>query len=587
MATVPSASQTFSEGRAPRQELVRTGLYHPVRSVILQYGIALLTVILVAGPILPLIYQSLLDKPLYESAKATVSLDNYTYLFTAGPFRTVVMNTFIFAALSTVISQFVGVICAVLVGRTNVPCRKLFGDILLWPLLISHLILSFGWFLIYGPAGYITIWTQSVLGFQPWNLYTIWGMSLVAGISQAPLAAMYCLGSISLSDPSLEDAARTCGAKPARTLWSITLPLLTPAIIYGSVLNFTSCLEMLSIPLIFGEPGGISLFTTFLYSEGVSSPRPNYGLVATAAVLLLGIVALLVFLQGRLLRNTRKYVTVGGKASRKRLFDLGSLRWVAFAFMFFYTFFFIILPLGVLVLRAFTRFLTPLMPIWSLFTFDNFISVFASEANMRAIGNTILIAIVGGIIATVFIATVTLVIHRSEFRYRRQLEYVALFPRAIPGLIAGIGFFYMTVFIPPIGWFRNSIWILILAYSMRYIPTAFASLSPTLMQIGPDLDRSARVMGADWLTATRAVMLRLMKPALFSCFAILFIHFLKEYSIAIFLIAPGSEVIGTTLLQYWVLGDMGPLSALATIQIVLTILFITIVKKALKVNIYD
>ncbi|MFB9950501.1 ABC transporter permease [Rhizobium puerariae] len=587
MVSLPSASQTFSRAQAPRQDLARTGLRHPARSVFLQYGIAVLTLVLVAGPILPLIYQSVLDRPLYEGANAKLTLENYTDLFTAGPFKTVIVNTFIFAFLSTVISQFIGVLCAVLVGRTNVPGRRLFGDMLLWPLLISHLILSFGWFLIYGPAGYVTMWVQSIIGFQPWNLYTLWGMSLVAGISQAPLAALYCLGSITLSDPSLEDAARTCGAKPARTLWSITLPLLTPAILYGSVLNFTSSLEMLSIPLIFGEPGGISLFTTFLYSQGVSSPRPNYGLVATAAVLLLIIVALLVFLQGRLLRNTRKYVTVGGKASRKRLFDLGNLRWVAFAFLFCYTFFFIVLPLGILVLRAFTRFLTPLMPIWPLFTLDNFRGVLASEANMRAIANTVMIAVVGGAIATVFIAAVTLIIHRSEFRYRRPLEYIALFPRAIPGLIAGIGFFYMMVFIPPVGWLRNSVWILILAYTMRYIPTAFASLSPTLMQIGPDLDRSARVMGADWLTAVSAVILKLMRPALFSCFAILFIHFLKEYSIAIFLIAPGSEVIGTTLLQYWVLGDMGPLSALATIQIILTILFIAIAKKVLKVNIYD
>lgn len=587
MASVPSAAKLFSETKETEAGLSRTGLRHPARSALIQYGIAILTLVLVASPILPLIYQTFLDRPLYDHATASGTLANYRQLFFAGQFRTIIFNTFVFAILSTVISQVVGVVCAILVGRTNVPGRKIFGDMLLWPLLISHLILSFGWFLVYGPAGYVTIWVQTALGFQPWNLYSLGGMALVAGVSQAPLAALYCLGSIALSDPALEDAARSCGAKPARTLWSITLPLLTPAILYGSVLNFTSSLEMLSIPLIFGEPGGVTLLTTYLYSQGISSPRPNYGLVATAAVLLLVIVSILVFLQGRLLRNTRKYVTVGGKASRKRRFDLGALRWPAFAFLFFYSTCFILAPLGILVLRAFTRFLTPLMPVWSLFTLDNFRSVLTSEATVRAITNTVMIAVIGGVIATAFIATVTLVIHRSDFRFRRQLEYISLFPRAIPGLIAGIGFFYMMVFVPPIGWLRNSIWIMILAYTMRYIPTAFASLSPTLMQIGPELDRSARVMGADWVTTVRAAILPLMKPAVFSCFAILFIHFLKEYSIALFLIAPGSEVMGTTLLQYWVLGDMGPLSALAVIQIMITVVFITIVKKALKVNLYD
>ncbi|MGO4407092.1 ABC transporter permease [Bosea sp. RAF48] len=569
----------------------RTGLAsglanHPARSVILQYVIAVMALVLVAGPILPLLYQSVLDRPLYDD-QAQLSIKNYFDLFGSEGFGTIIYNTLVFAFISTVVSQFLGVVSAVLIGRTNVPGRRLFGSMLLWPLFISHLILSFGWFLMYGPAGYITLWVQGIVGEQPWNLYSLGGMALVAGISQSPLAALYCLGSTKLADPALEDAARSCGAGAVRTLVSITLPLLTPAILYGSVLSFTSSLEMLSIPLIFGEPGGITLLTTYLYSQGVAAPRPNYGLVATAATLLLIIVSILVFLQGRMLRNARRYVTVGGKASRKRLFDLGAMRWIAFGFLFTYTTLFIVLPLGVLVLRAFTRFLSPLVPLADVLTLDNFGAVFSSEANLRAIGNTLVIAIVGSAVAIAFIAALTLVVHRSDFQFRRALEYVALFPRAIPGLIAGIGFFYAMVFIPPLGWLRNSIVVLMVAYTMRYIPTAFASLSPALLQIGPDLDRAARVVGADWLTAVRAIILRLIKPAIFSGFAILFIHFLKEYSIAIFLIAPGSEVIGTTLLQYWVLGEMGTLSALATVQILLTVLFIFAARTLFKVKLYD
>ena len=93
-------------------------------------------------------------------------------------------------------------------------------------------------------------------------------------------------------------------------------------------------------------------------------------------------------------------------------------------------------------------------------------------------------------------------------------------------------------------------------------------------------------MGGDWWTACRSVVLPLMKPAMFTCFSLLFIHFLKEYSIAIFLFAPGSEVIGTTLLQYWVVGDMGTLASLATAQVALTVVFIYMIRKFLKVNIY-
>lgn len=560
-------------------------MLHPARGASIQWGITVITIVLIAGPILPILYQSLLDRPLYDEGGIR-SLLNYTELFTSGSFGTVMKNTLIFAVVSTIVSQIIGVTCAILLGRTNVPGRRFFGEIMLWPLFISHLILSFGWFLMYGPAGYATLWVQSLIGMPPWDLYSISGMSIVAGISQAPLAALYCLSSTSMADPSLEDAARTCGAGPGRTLLSVTLPLLTPAILYSTVLNFTSSLEMLSIPLIFGEPGGITLLSTYLYSQGISTPKPNYGLVATAATMLLLTVGLMVYLQGRLLRNSRRFVTVGGKAARRRVFDLGGLKWVAFAFLLVYAVFFILAPLGMLVLRAFVKFLTPLAPIWSLLTLDNMHAGLSDPTNVRAILNTLGIAIGGGILATAFVAVLTVVTHRSEFRFRRQLEYIALFPRAVPGLIAGIGFFYAMILIPPMGWLRNSVWILMLAYLMRYIPTGFGALSPSALQIAPDLDRSSRVMGGDWWTTCRHVTLPLMKPAIFTCFSLLFIHFLKEYSIAIFLVAPGSEIIGTTLLQYWVLGDMGTLAALATVQIAITVFFIYIVRKFLKVNIY-
>jgi iron(III) transport system permease protein len=555
------------------------------RSVLLQWGIFGSTIVLVAAPILPIVYQSLIDRAIYDTGHE-LTLQNFVDLFTEASFGRVILNSFILACASTLIAQTLGAVFAILLGRTDLPGRRIFGDILLWPLFISHLVLAFGWFMSYGSAGYVTQFVQSFLGYEPWTLYSIAGMAVIAGVSQVPLALLYCLGSAALADPSLEDAARTCGARPLRTLRSITLPLLMPAILYSAVLNFTGALEMLSIPLIFGEPVGLTFFTTFLFQQGIASPRPNYGLVGTAAVLLLAIVMLLVWLQSKLLRNTRRFVTVGGKAARPRPFPLGPLRWPAFALVLLYVMLFILFPIGVLGLRACVSFLSPLIPFWEMFTFEFFHEVFTLENTQRSILNTVVVASIGAAIGTLFIAIIAMVVHRSEFRYRRQLEYVALFPRALPGIIAGLGFFYAVVLLQPLGWLRNTILILIIAYIMRYIPTGYGALAPALLQIGADLDRSARVAGADWWTSMQAIIMRVMKPALFTCFALLFINFFKEYSTAIFLFAPGSEVIGTTLLQFWVQGEMGRVAALSSLQIVLTVFFIYCVRRALGVRIY-
>jgi iron(III) transport system permease protein len=246
----------------------------------------------------------------------------------------------------------------------------------------------------------------------------------------------------------------------------------------------------------------------------------------------------------------------------------------------------VVLPLGGLALRAATTFLSPLVPFWEVLTTANVEVLFAYPAHLRSITNTILIAGLGGAVATAFVALVALVVHRSEYRFRRALEFGALYPRAVPGLVAGIGFLWAMLLFPPLGWLHNTIWILVIAYIMRYVPTGFGAVSPMLLQIGRDLDRSARTVGADWWTTCRAILLPLLKPALFTCFAVLFIHFFKEYASAVFLLAPGSEVIGTTLLSFWIQGDAGPVAALSTFQVLFTFLFVFAVRRLFGVRIY-
>ncbi|MFC7555946.1 ABC transporter permease [Pseudoroseomonas wenyumeiae] len=287
------------------------------RAVPIQYGTALLVLVLVAGPLLPVLLQSVLDGALYD-AEYHLTLANFARLARTEGFGMVLLNTAVLAALTTLVAQVVGTLAAILFGRTDLPLARLMSEFFLWPLYLSALVLSFGWYAVYGPSGYLTLLWQSLLGEAPWTLYSLTGMAVIAGVSQAPLAYIYCLSSTSITDPSLEEAARVSGAGTFRTLWRITLPLMKPAIAYSAVLNFTVGLELLSIPLIFGDPAGITVLTTFLFNNGISSPRPDHGLVATAAALMLAVVCFLVWLQGRMLGNTRRFITLGGKATRPR-----------------------------------------------------------------------------------------------------------------------------------------------------------------------------------------------------------------------------------------------------------------------------
>ena len=544
----------------------------------IQWGVAAVAALLVLAPLLPIVWQALLSRPLYD-AGAQATLGNFGRLLQDGAFLRAALNSVLFAGLATGVAQAVGGAMAVLVARTDLPGRRVIGGLVVWPLFLSQLVIGFGWLIIYGPAGYVSLLVAGWAGGVPWNLYTIPGMAAVAGVCQAPVAYLTCAGAAAALDPALEDAARASGAGPGRVLWRIVLPMLRPALTVSAVLNFVGCMETLSIPLVFGTPAKIELFTTFIYQRGIAASTPDYGLVSAAAVVLVALVAVLMRAQGWLLRAPLRYVAVGGKASRPRLTRLGAWRWPVFALVCAGLALFVLLPVAGVALYAVTEFLSPLVPISEVLTLEHFRAIGANPLYLRAFGNSIAIALAGGMLGTGLAMLLAVVVHRSAFAVPRLLEGLVMLPRAVPGMIAGIGAFYAAVLFPPLGALRGTVALLTVVFVMRYLPLGFGTVAPAMLQVDPALERSARVSGAHWWLVVRRIDLPLLRPAGVACFSVLFIHMLKDYSTAIFLSAPGSEVLGTTMLQLFVGGDTGVAAALAVLQIGATVVFLAVASR--------
>jgi iron(III) transport system permease protein len=558
----------------PREAVTTTG-----RGIswdgVAQWVVAVVAAILVIFPLAPLLYQSVLDKPLYEPDKA-LTLGNYSRILTSGEFWGTLGTTLLFGAISTVLSVMIGAALAVLLTRTDLPHRDLLQNLVLVPFYVSPLVLAFAWSTIYGPAGFLTISVRTALGVTPWELYSVLGIAVVAAVYYVPYTYLYSSGSLALTDPQLEDAGRIAGAGPLRTLVSVTLPLLRPALAYSVILTIVSAVELLSIPLVLGSPVGIQVLATFLYKLGLVGSQTDYGGIAAVSVLMLLAITALVWVQTRVTGQERRFVTVGGKATRGRVLALYGLRWPIALLIWLYVVLGVVLPLLGIVLQSATAFLSPLVNPLTLLTTQNYNTIFSEGSYVRSIWNSILISTVGGAIGIMFIALCALVVYRSTFSFRGALTYLALYPRAVPGIIVGIGFLWAFLLIPGIGPLRNTVVALSIAFIMRFIPLGFGAISPAILRISPELDRAARVSGASWLRTMVSILVPLLKPALVSGFVLLFISFLKEYSSAIFLFARGSEVIGTTMIELWRQGNSGPVAALATIQLAITFVVLVV-----------
>ncbi|MEV0385541.1 iron ABC transporter permease [Nonomuraea sp. NPDC050643] len=547
----------------------------------LQYGVLLLLAVLVLAPVVPTLYQSFLDRPLYE-AGGVLGAGNYVRLFTEAGFGQVVLNTALFAGLTTVLSLLIAVPMAVVVVRTRLPGGRVFAAAMQWPFFISSLILGFGWITMYGPAGFVSVEVRQALGFLPWNLYSIPGMALTEAVALAPIVYTFCANALRQSDASLEAAAQVCGAGPLRILRSVVLPLLRPPVVYSSILVISMSVETLSVPLLFGQPVGINVFSTFLYRNGLQSINPDYGVLGAASAIILVVTVSLVALQARLLKNAQRFVSVRGKATRPRPLDLGWLRWVSVAALAFYVVMGALIPIGGLVFRSFTQVFTPLQSPFRTLTGDNYERVFTYPVYVQSIVNSLLVAAIGAVLVSVLSLLAVMVARRSTFRFARAVEYLALAPQAMPGIIVGIGLFWALAFAGLGSLIQGTLWALIIGFGLRALPSGFGSISPSVMQIGRELDDAARVSGADWLRTFTRILAALLRPAFAGALILTFVTLLKEYSPAVFLASADSNVIGTTMLELWVQGNTGSVAALAGLQIAITAAFVGLAGLLLK-----
>ena len=572
--TVTSYEQTFPR---PRRSLIPAWALH--------WATWLLVVTLIVGPFIPLLYASLRDRPLYE-AGGVLTIRPYRELFGDSAFWHAWSNTLAFAALTTLMAVLGGALVAILVTRTDLAGRKTFGRLILLPILLPSLGMVLGWLVIWGPGGYLTAMFHDRLHLPTLPIDRIPGMALVEATRLLPIAFLTCQAALSRADSSLEDAARSAGARPLRVLSSVTIPMLRPALLNAATLIFTLSIAALGIPLLLGTSNNIVFVSSYLYNTWTNASTPDPGSVSAGAMMMLVVATALLVLRNKLLGAEARFVSVGGKSGRQALLRLRRWRWPLAGVVTFYLVFTTLVPIIGLALMSVVVVLTPLVPPWELLTSAHWHVLLDDDTFRRSIQNSAIIAVVGAVATTAFVALATLVAHRSGFKLRRTLPFLMLYPRATPGIIIGIGFFWAYLLTGAFGdYMRGSIWGIMLAFCVRNLPLAYIVMYPTLARIGEELDRAGRAAGAGWWRTSRSIVLPLLKPAIFASFILMFVEIVNDYDPAVFLVKPGTEVMGATMLAQFIQGLVGPVSALAMVQVVITVVVLSIGAKLFKIGV--
>jgi iron(III) transport system permease protein len=541
----------------------------------LQAAIWALVVICVLTPVVPLVYASFQSEPIYLSG-GIFTAAAYQQLFADPLFRDAAVNTLEFAAITTVLAVTLGGTFAVLCSRTTVFGRHVFQRLLIAPILLPPLGLILGWNALYGPGGYAHEFITATLHI-PFDLTSVPGMAVLGTAVAVPIVFLVCQAALASVDSALESAARSVGASPLRVLRQVTLPMLRPALLNSGLLVFTIAIEALGIPLLLGSSQGKDFVASYLFHAWSNAFTPDPPTVSAGAVVLLVCACVLLLLRRQLLGDQARFVSVGGRGGSSDLMELGRLKRLGFGgVLAVYVLATTLVPIAALATTSVVSILTPLVPPWRLLTLRHWLALGRGEF-ATSIWNTVQIAVVGAVLTTILVALATVVAHRSALRTRRSLPFLLLFPRSIPGIIIGIGFFWTFLIVnPPGAALRLSIWGIMVALSIRAVTVAYFVISSASLTVSESLDDAARSAGASWWTTMTRIVFPILRPALFVSFILLFVSILNDYDPALFLVTPGHEIMGVTMLDASKQGTVGPVAAMAMVQVAVTVVAIAV-----------
>ena len=542
-------------------------------------GLAVVLAFLALYPTAMLFYGSFTTAPLGEPGELTLA--NYVTAYTDPETYRLLLDSFVFATGSALLSLFFSCTLAWITVRTNAPFRGIFELTAIVPNIFPPLLIAIAWTLLASPTvGMLNALLKGLFGLSqgPLNIYSMPGLIFVEGLILTPLGYLIIAAAMRGMDPSLEESARMAGSSQLRIMRRITFPLMRPAILAAGTLNFVRALESFDTPAIIALPARIEVFTTKIYREALAAYPPDYNLAATYGVSLLAIALVFVALYRRFTARVETFATVTGKGYRPNLIDLGRWRFAASAAALAILTLMVILPVTML-------FLTSLLPYYHvptlesarLATLKHYVYIFENDRVFRALGNSLFLAVAGATIAMALAAITAYITVKTKVRGRGLLDGLTFLPWAFPSTALAIGLLWGYVRLPiPI---YATIGILLIAYVTRFLPYGLRAVSSTIVQIHKELEEASRACGGGLWTTLRRVLFPLMRPGLIAGWILLATIFMREFSLSLFLYTPSSEPVGPLLYFLWLDGLTGPLGALGMLVSVVSAVLVAVASR--------
>ncbi len=406
----------------------------------------------------------------------------------------------------------IGVGCALLVTRTDLPGRRVFAVAAALPLAVPSYVAAFSW------VSVADLWSSTA------RFEGFWAAALVLTLYTYPYVYLPVAASLVGADQGQEEVARSLGRGPWRTLFGVTLPQVRPAIAGGG---------LLAVLYVLSDFGAVSILRVDTFTRAVftafSAGFDRVGAITLSTVLLLLTVVILV-IEGRTRRAGARYAKAGGGARRPpQPALLGAGRWVALCGM-----------LAVLVAALGVP--ATAMARWLSAGVSRPGSM--GDVAQAAVGS-LSVSAAGAAVTMLLALPVGVLIARHPGRLAGLLEAAAYLAHSLPGVVVGLSlvFFGVSVMLP----LYQTTWLLALAYATLFLPLGMAAVAGAAAQAPPALEEVGQSLGhSPWRAFTR-ITLPLTLPGIGAGAAMVFLTCMKELPATLLLRPTGLDTLATEL----------------------------------------
>ena len=463
------------------------------------------------------------------------------------------MHSLVCGIFTTLISVPLGSVLAWLMIRTDIPGKKVLGLLVTVPYMIPSWTKALAWLAVFRTP------TSGANGFL-WGL----GIPIPDWLAYGPIAIVLCMsmhyyafsyiqvsGALRSINSELEEMGEIQGANKAQILRHITLPLIMPSVLSALVMTISKSIGTYGVAANLGNRIGYYTLATKMRVFIDQGPR---GVGYAMSIVLVGLAALILMSNQRIIGVRKSYATVGGKGGRSTLMPLGKAKKPMMAFLFVFLFLAMVMPFFVLIMETFQITTGAGYGLDNLTLYNwigttdnavkytNYPGIFRHDKFWQSFWNTVRLSLIASIITAFCGQFLGYISSRGRGTWYGNLTEQLVF---VPYLMSGVAFstMYFSMFSRPhlgglIPSLYGSFTLIVLTSVVKHFPFASRSGTANMLSISVELEEAADIAGASFWKRMSSIIIPLAKNGFISGFMLVFISIAKELDLIIIMMTP-------------------------------------------------